>query len=137
LLMPVVALRNFDASFRELMKQMFPEIALERIPVEHDLFSQNIGHNLQKIHRRGPLNDEAKGVLKTVEHVGPPFLEGIRLEGRFAVIYSKYDISCALEKQTSLSCIGYVPEDAARIATNIVLYSVLQDVVPETEKKGK
>jgi len=128
---------KFDVSFRELMKQMFPDIPLERIPVEHELFSQKIGHNLESVRRRVPLNDEGKGVLKPVERNGPPFLEGIKLDGRYAVIYSKYDISCALEKQTSLSCIGYVPEDAAKIATNVVLYSVLQDVVPEVSRKKK
>lgn len=128
---------KFNASFRQLMKQMFPDIPLERIPVEHELFSQEIGHNLESVRRRSPLNDEGKGILKPVEHNGPPFLEGISIDGRFAVIYSKYDISCALEKQTSLSCIGYVPEDAAKIATNVVLYSVLQDMTPKTSPNQK
>ncbi len=128
---------KFDVSFRKLMKQMFPDIPLERIPVKHELFSQEIGHNLESVRRRAPLNDEGKGVLKPVERNGPPFLEGISIDGRYAVIYSKYDISCALEKQTSLSCIGYVPEDAAKIASNVVLYSVLQDVVPEDSQKKK
>ena len=45
----------------------------------------------------------------------------------YAVIYSKYDISCALERQSSVACLGYVAEDATKIAINIVLYSILQD----------
>ena len=36
------------------------------------------------------------------------------LDGRYVVIYSKYDISCALEHQASLSCDGYIEADAAR-----------------------
>jgi hypothetical protein len=55
-------------------------------------------------------------------------LEGIEIDGRFAVIYSKYDISCALERQASVACSGYVEEDALKIALNVVLYALLQDV---------
>jgi hypothetical protein len=50
------------------------------------------------------------------------------IDGRLAVIYSKYDISCALERQATSACAGYTTEDATRIAVNIVLYSFLQKV---------
>lgn len=121
---------KFDASFRDLMQRMFPDAPMERIPVDHEMFSQAIGHNLESVKRRAPSNNENDQALNPIEREGPPFLEGISLNGRYAVIYSKYDISCALEKQTSLSCIGYSPDDAAKIAMNVVLYSVLQDVTP-------
>ena len=45
---------------------------------------------------------------------------------RWGVIFSPYDISCALEKHNSLECQGYTPEDAARIALNVLLYSLQQ-----------
>jgi hypothetical protein len=54
-------------------------------------------------------------------------LEGIELDGRYAVIYSKFDLSCALERQSTIQCEGYTPDDAVKLATNIVLYSILQD----------
>ncbi|HIE97145.1 MAG TPA: DUF4159 domain-containing protein [Fuerstia sp.] len=59
---------------------------------------------------------------------GPPVLEGVEIDGRYAVVYSRYDISCALENQASLACDGYVEEDAMKLAINIVLYSMLQDI---------
>ena len=121
---------KFDRSFRTMIKKMFPDIELERIPISHEIFRQEIGHKLESVKRRAPLNESGDGSLQPVERSGPPFLEGIKINDRYAVIYSKYDISCALEKQTSLSCIGYTPEDAAKIASNVVLYSVLQDVMP-------
>ena len=58
----------------------------------------------------------------------PPLLEGIKIDGRYAVIYSKYDISCALENQASLACDGYEDEDAMKLAVNIVIYAMLQDI---------
>jgi hypothetical protein len=42
------------------------------------------------------------------------------------VVYSKYDISCALERQSSVACTGYVHEDAVRIAVNILVYGLNQ-----------
>ena len=55
-----------------------------------------------------------------------PLLEGLEIEGRLAVILSPYDISCALEKGTSLDCKGYIPADAARLAANVLLYALQQ-----------
>jgi hypothetical protein len=53
-----------------------------------------------------------------------PKLEGIRIGDRWAVIFSPYDLSCALEKQNSLECTGYDRDDAEKIALNVLLYSL-------------
>ena len=60
--------------------------------------------------------------------IDAPMLEGIEIDGRFAVIYSRYDISCALENQASLACDGYEEADSMKLAMNIVLYAMLQDI---------
>ena len=44
------------------------------------------------------------------------------------MIYSKYDLSCALERQASVACAGYDYHDAVRIAVNVVRYALLQDI---------
>ena len=54
-----------------------------------------------------------------------PELEGVKVNGRWAVIYSKYDIGCALERNQGIDCKGYSYESAIRIASNIVIYSTL------------
>ena len=54
----------------------------------------------------------------------PPSLEGIKIDGRWAVIYSKYDLGCALEKHQSSDCKGHDHESALRIAGAAVLYSL-------------
>ena len=41
---------------------------------------------------------------------------------RYGVIFSKYDLSCALERQNSLECAGYSRDDAAKIGINIILW---------------
>jgi hypothetical protein len=52
-----------------------------------------------------------------------PHLEGIQIDGRWVVLYSKYDLGCALERNTSADCVGYDHASALRIATAAVLYN--------------
>ena len=54
----------------------------------------------------------------------PPYLEGIRLGNRWAVIYSKYDIGCALEKHPSTDCLGHDHASALKLAGAAVLYAL-------------
>ena len=64
------------------------------------------------------------GRLDAREQEITPKLAGIRSGDRWAVIFSPYDLSCALEKQNSLQCAGYGSDDAERIALNLLLYSL-------------
>lgn len=122
----------FDTSFREVVKEITGQ-ELARIPADDLLFDLPGGHNITRVRRRKP-SAGAGEALGAREVTGEPFLEGIKDGDRYTVIYSKYDLSCALERQTTVSCDGYIVEDAVRIATNIVLYAIFQDVayLPDT-----
>ncbi|MCA9038095.1 MAG: DUF4159 domain-containing protein [Planctomycetaceae bacterium] len=124
---------RFDRSFRDMMQQTFPENALKQIPPDHELFSSEIGYDISKATIRKLVPTAANASMKSKEETGPPILEGIEVNGRMAVIYSRYDISCALEHQASLACNGYLEDDAARIATNVVLYALLKESDLPTE----
>lgn len=117
--------KPFDRSFRDFMQDLYPGRKLERIPVDHELFISEDLHNLQKVDRRVAIAVE-NAALEGGVVTGPPFLEGIKLDGRYVVIYSKHDISCALERQASIACAGYVTDEAVRISVNILLYSMLR-----------
>jgi hypothetical protein len=117
--------KQFDKSFREFAASLYRDKSLERLPVEHELFSDKFGRDIRKLKRR--VNEGAEGGGFTVRDV-EPFIEGLEIDGRLAIIYSKYDISCALERQSAGNCEGYTPEDAVKLATNIILYSQLEDV---------
>ena len=120
--------RKFDRSFRDLIAQMYPDRKFQRIPASHEIFSSQIGHNISEVKRRTRRVNSPNATLETSIVTGEPFLEGIEIEGRYAVIYSKYDISCALQRQSSIACTGYLPDDAVKIAVNVILYAMLQDV---------
>ena len=105
----------FDAAFRRFVAELYPENPLEAIPPEDELYTRQSGFDLSDVqYTRG-----AGG------GTGPPQLEGVKLDGHWAIIYSKYDIGCALERQQGLDCKGYTHESAMRIAANIVIYSTL------------
>ncbi len=117
----------FSQSFRREMEAMFPDNPLEPIPASHALFtSERGGFNLSTVTRRDPQERGTKGRVEDVLRKVPPALDGIRFGDRYGVIFSRFDLSCALEKQNSLECRGYIREDAAKIGVNILLYSLMQ-----------
>jgi hypothetical protein len=105
----------FDASFRKLMTELFPTNPLTPIPRDDPMFTREVGYDLSDVQF-----SQAAGGGRDF-----PQLEGIKVEGHWAVIYSKFDIGCALERHQGLDCKGYTPESAIRIATNIVIHSTL------------
>ena len=54
----------------------------------------------------------------------PPALEGIRYKNRWVVIYSRYDIGCALEKHQATDCLGHDHDSALKLGQAAVLYAL-------------
>jgi hypothetical protein len=124
----ICASRAFTESFRREMVAIFPNRKLERIPADDPLLSARYGgFDLRTVSRRDPAAAPVGGgPLEAAIHRVPPELEGIKFSDHWGVIFSPYDLSCALEKRDSLACRGYTREDAARIGLNVVLYSLQQ-----------
>ena len=115
----------FAAAFRREMQQVFPEESLQRIPPDDPLLTDELGgYSLGTVVRRDPLAAGEDAPLAARQREVPPELEGIQIEGRWAVVFSPLDLSCALEAHESLQCRGYTREDAARIALNVLVYSL-------------
>jgi hypothetical protein len=115
--------KAFDASFRELVAKLFPDKKLEPIPLNDELFGKELnGEPITTVRCRRERADQAgpEGGFRDV----PPFLEGIKLHNRWAVIYSKYDIGCALEKHQSTDCLGHDYPSAVKLGTAVVLYAL-------------
>ncbi len=114
--------RVFDESFRKFMKQMWAEkkLTLERIPLDDELYSKDLtGKQIETVRCR-VLEPDGRRVVKTVS----PALEGIKYNGRWLVIYSRYDIGCALEKHSSSECLGHDFDSAALLGKAVVLYAL-------------
>jgi hypothetical protein len=122
----ICASPSFAAAFRRELAEIMPGRPLEKIPADDPIFTaaEHGGFEIRQVTLRQPAGGD--GPLATRKVKGLPQLEGIRIKDRWAVIFSPYDISCALEKQNSMECAGYDRDDAEKIALNVLLYSLNQ-----------
>jgi hypothetical protein len=120
----VCAAGGFTQAFRAEIAALLPNHKLEEIPADDPIFSAREygGYEIREVTLREPAGGE--GPLGVRKRKIPPRLEGVRMGDRWAVIFSPYDISCALEKQNSMECTGYGRDDAEKIALNVLLYSL-------------
>jgi len=121
----ICASEAFTKSFQAEMATIFPKNALEPISPRDPIWTKRYeGYDLSLVSRRDPLINANGEPLKATLRKVPPELVGIRFGDRFGVIFSSFDLSCALEKQDSVECRGYAREDAARIGINVLLYTL-------------
>jgi hypothetical protein len=118
--------KAFTESFRHEMSMIFSDRKMERIPVGDPLLSATYGGSdlKENVSRRDPESGGAGKPIKDVIRKVSPDLEGVKFGNRWGVVFSQFDLSCALEKRDSLGCRVYTREDAARIGLNVVLYSL-------------
>jgi hypothetical protein len=114
--------KAFDASFRRLMRDIFPDKPLAPIPLNDELYGKELnGTALTTVRcrREGP-----GGVREAQFRDVAPALEGVKVNGRWAVVYSKYDIGCALERHQSTDCLGHDHDSAVQLGKAVVLYAM-------------
>jgi hypothetical protein len=123
----ICASKPFAASFRREMAEVLPGQALQAIPASDPIFTTAYGgYDIRQVTLRDPESSGAEQPVAARLRRIEPQLEGIKLDDRWVVIFSPYDISCALEQHESLGCRGYTRQDAARIGLNVLLYSLNQ-----------
>lgn len=123
----ICAARPFADSFRREMERIFPEARLRPLPPDHPLFTSTYhGFDLHKVQLRDPNLRTGDDPLTARLTDTQPYLEALEIDGRVAVIFSPYDLSCALENHASLECKGYTRDSAARLAINVLLYALQQ-----------
>jgi hypothetical protein len=116
--------KAFADSFRAFAKKLFPDAELELIPADDPLYSERLnGKKIDLVERREKVASAKDGNDAGFERL-PPALKGIKVDGRWAVIFSEYDIGCALENHKSTDCLGHTPDSARKLAAAAVLYSL-------------
>ncbi len=121
----ICANREFTKSFRQEMQAILPDRPLKAIPPNDPLLTPTYGgFDLSTVTRRDPQNRAKNQPIQPLERKVAPELEAVQIGDRYAVVFSPYDLSCALERQATIECQGYSREDAARIGLNVILYSL-------------
>jgi hypothetical protein len=122
---------EFDSSFREFVNKLLDGLevtpgqlkpALEPIPLNDELYSAELnGKKIEEVRCR---REKPAGKGNTGYPPGAPKLEGVKINGRWAIIYSKYDLGCALERTKSSDCLGHDFDSAALLGKASILYAL-------------
>ena len=94
-------------------------VRLKPLDPKHPVYSGKTGFQLGELKFR-PLLAKELGKRGTAI---PP-LEGLAIDGRFVILYSKYDWCCALQGDRPFSCRGYMDEDGGKLAVALLLYAM-------------
>ncbi len=105
----------FDMAFRREIAKVLPDVKLERLPPDHPIY--HVHFDIDRVEYT-PRVREDFGPLET------PELEGISLDGRLAVVYSRFDLGNGWEQFPHPYSYGIQDEDALKIGTNILVYAV-------------
>ena len=123
----ICASPQFTQSFRREMEAIFPAHPLRRISAKHPMFSGDFrGYKIGNVQLRDPQMRGKEDRLDAKIESTTPFFEALEINDRIAVIFSPYDMSCALEQSASLECKGYLREDAMRLGVNVILFAIQQ-----------
>lgn len=120
----ICASSAFTKSFEEEIKLVFPDDPLTLIPMDDPLYGDEYsGTKIEKVQMRIPQKATGRKLENTLREVTPE-LKGIRRAERLGLIFSPYDISCALEKLNSMECKGYSQQSALDLGLNTLLYAL-------------
>ena len=104
---------DFYQSAQEAARQILPECPLYRLRLDHPVF--HAYHDIGKVkYRERAIRD---GVVTDPY----PWMDGVDIDNRTAIIISRWDIALGWEKNQHESW-GYENEDARRLGANLVSY---------------
>ncbi|MGB9690027.1 DUF4159 domain-containing protein [Thermogutta sp.] len=106
---------SFDMGFRREIAKVFPDAKLEKIPLDHPIY-----HNLFDIQEV----EYTPRVREDFGNINTPELEGISIDGRLAVIYSRFDLGNGWEQFPHPYSYGLKDDSALKIGTNVIVYAI-------------
>jgi hypothetical protein len=105
----------FDLAFRREIARVLPDDKLAPVPRDHPLY--NCHYEIRKV-------EYTPRLLEDFGAPTAPALSGISLDGRMAVVYSRYDLGNGWEQFPHPYAYGYGEKDALAIGTNVIVYAV-------------
>ncbi len=105
----------FHMAFERELHKALPEHKLEPLPLDHPLYHAH--HDIGKV-AYTPRVAEDFGAMQT------PTLTGITLDGRLAVVYSRFDLGNGWEQFPHPYSYGYGDRDALALGANVIVSAV-------------
>ncbi len=107
---------SFVTSVEEMLTKAFPKDKPEILPPDHALYLAGGGPV-------DPVTYRSFAIKNGVGKMNVPRLQGITINGRLAVIYSREDLSVGLVGQSVAGITGYSPATATNLMTRILTYN--------------
>ncbi len=105
----------FDLAFQREIARVLPEHKLETIPPDHPVYHAH--YDIGKV-------EYTPRVTEDFGAQSAPNLSGITLDGRLAVVYSRFDLGNGWEQFPHPYTYGYSDKDALAIGTNVIVSAV-------------
>jgi hypothetical protein len=99
---------KWDKSFRQEIKVCFPDNALKKIPMNHPVFS--IVHSIERL---------------TDQHGKQVMLEGLEMNGRLVLVYSREGLNDVAHANGCCCCGGNEVRNPELVNVNVFTYAVL------------
>ncbi len=106
---------TFDGAFRREIKGVLPDSKLEDIPADHPLY--NCHNEIKRV-------DYTPRVREDFGPKQSPELEGISIDGKLAVVYSRFDLGNGWEQFPHAYSYGLKDDSALKIGTNAIVYAI-------------
>ncbi len=100
--------KQWDRSFRKELRVCFPDIKLKKIPMSNPLFS--IVYKIPRL---------------TLKHGGTTLVEGLEIDGRIALIYSREGLNDIEHAKGCCCCGGDQINECEKVNVNIFTYALL------------
>ncbi len=105
----------FDAAFRREMEKVLPGQKLARLPADHPLY--HCHYDIRQV-------DYTPRVREDYGQSTAPELEGITLDGKLAVVYSRFDLGNGWEQFPHAYSYGLSDQSALQMGTNVLVFAV-------------
>lgn len=106
---------TFDMAFRRELEKVFPDQRLKPLAADHPLLHCHYDINTVQYTPR---------VREDFGAINAPELEGVEIEGKLAVVYSRFDLGNGWEQFPHAYSYGVQEDDALRIGTNVIVYAL-------------
>lgn len=117
-----VGREEFTRAVVAVLEAAFGAGALKQIPPDHPLLTGKFAGGAGSDVRQVRYTRAAAGTVTDKRISG---LMGVELDGRLAVILSRYGVTCPVEGLATYGCVGLATDDARRLAANVVLYAIM------------
>ncbi|GAB6166341.1 hypothetical protein JCM19992_23410 [Thermostilla marina] len=106
---------TFDLAFRRELSKVFPNQRLERLALDHPLFHCHYDIDTVAYTPR---------VREDFGDLDAPEIEAISIDGKLAVVYSRFDLGNGWEQFPHAYSYGLKEEDALKLGTNMLVYAI-------------